>query len=428
MAKTELHRLTASEVVRRIKAGTLTSEAYVRACLERIDAREPDVAAWQYLDPEYALAQARRRDRERARGLLHGVPVAFKDIVDTADMPTGYGSRVHQNHRPAVDAACVALARDAGAVVMGKTVTTEFAVRYPGKTANPRDRGHTPGGSSSGSAAAVADGMVPLATGSQTIGSTIRPGAYCGVHAFKPTFGLISLVGLKHLSETSDTIGLYARSLDDLVLFRDALLGLEKPSARQTLARPPRIAFCRTPYWKRADRATQTLLAGAARKLARAGAKVADVVLPKEFAAAEDVLWDVVFFEMARILAPEYREHAENMAIWTRTTVATSRKIPVERYLARLAEIERLQALAGEHFQDFDAILTPAAPGEAPKGLAATGAATFQVIWQALKRPALNLPAFTGPKGLPIGVQLVGHVRQDDRLLAAARWVEKALM
>lgn len=424
----ELYRLTATEAASRIVAGKLTSEAYVRACLERIDAREPDVAAWQFLDPEYALAQARQRDRERSKGLLHGVPVAFKDIVDTADMPTGYGSRVYQTHRPTVDAACVALSRMAGAVILGKTVTTEFAVRYPGKTANPHNRAYTPGGSSSGSAAAVADGMVPLATGSQTVGSTIRPGAYCGVYAFKPTFGLISLAGVKHLSETLDTLGLYARSLDDLILFRDALLGLEKPSPRQILARPPRIAFCRTPYWKRADRATQTLVSGAARRLARAGAKVSEVVLPREFDAAEDILWDVVFFEMARILAPEYREHRENLSLWTRSTIETSRKIPLERYLARLADIERLQAVADERFAGFDAVLTPAAPGEAPKGLAATGAATFQVIWQLLRRPALNLPAFTGPKGLPIGVQLVGHVRQDDRLFAAARWIERKLM
>jgi len=424
----ELFRLTATEAAARIAAGKLTSEAYVRACVERVRAREPDVAAWQYIDPEYAVAQARQRDRERTRGLLHGVPVAFKDIVDTADMPTGYGSLAHLNHRPAQDAACVALCRMAGAVVMGKTVTTEFAARYPGKTRNPVNPSHTPGGSSSGSAAAVADGQVPLATGSQTAGSTIRPAAYCGVYAYKPSYGMICLSGVKHLSETFDTMGLFARSLDDLALFRDALFGLEKPAPRRTLARPPKIAFCRTPYWKRADRATQRLLTSAARTLAKAGAKVADVDLPDDFGRADEIVWGIIYFEMARILAPEWREHRDNLSPWAAETIAAARQTPIERYLGLLAEVERLRGVARAAFEGFDAVLTPAAPGEAPAGLANTGPPTFQVIWHLLNRPAINLPAFTGPKGLPIGAQIVGHFRDDDRLFAAARWIERKVM
>jgi amidase len=424
----ELYRLTASEAASRIAAGKLTSEAYVRACLERVRAREPEVAAWQYIDPEYALAQARERDRARTRGLLHGVPVAFKDIVDTADMPTGYGSLAHLNHRPTQDAACVALSRLAGAVIMGKTVTTEFAARHPGKTRNPVNPAHTPGGSSSGSAVAVADGQVTLATGSQTAGSTIRPAAYCGVYAYKPSLGLISLAGVKHLSETFDTMGLFARSLDDLALFRDTLLGLEKPQPRRTLPRPPKIAFCRTPYWKRTDRATQRLLTGTARTLAKAGAKVADVELPDDFGGAEEIVWGIIFFEMARILAPEWREHRDNLSPWAAETIATGRKTSVERYLELLREVERLRGVARAAFEGFDAVLTPAAPGEAPAGLANTGPPTFQVIWHLLNMPAINLPAFRGAKGLPIGAQVVGHFRDDDRLFAAARWIERKLM
>lgn len=423
----DIFRLTATEAGSKIRAGKLTSEGYVRACLERIRARDPEVAAWQFVDPEHAIAQARARDKERPRGLLHGVPVAFKDIVDTADLPTGYGSLVNPTHRPAIDAVCVALARQAGAVVMGKTVSTEYAVRHPGKTRNPLDLSRTPGGSSSGSAAAVADGQVTLATGSQTAGSTIRPGAYCGVHAFKPTYGIVPMTGIKVLSATFDTMGLFARALDDLQLFRDVLVGADKPSPHVAPPRKPRIGFCRTPAWKKTDTATQRHLTDAAKRLAKAGATVADVELPKGFENGEAVIWRIIFFEMARNLAPEWRERRENLSPWIRNTIAEALKTPMEAYLEALAEVQRLREAARDVLSGFDVFMAPAAPGEAPVGVLDTGPPTFQVPWHLLGMPALTLPLFTGAKGMPIGLQLVGHPREDDRLFAAARWVERKL-
>ncbi len=423
----KLSFLTASDALARMKAGELTCEEYVRACIERIWAREPEVGAWQYLDPEHALAQARERDRERTRGLLHGIPFALKDVVDTAGMPTAYGSLAYGDHRPARDAACVALCRSAGAVVLGKTVTTEFAARHPGRTRNPLDPRRTPGGSSSGSAAAVADGMVTLAFGTQTVGSTIRPASYCGVYAYKPSFGLLSFSGVKHLSETFDTLGLFARSLDDLDLFRSAASGLRRRAPRRAASRAPRIAFCRTPYWDRADPTTRASLETAAKRLAAAGAEVAEVNLPEGLGRAEKIIWEIVYFEMARILAPEMREHPENLSPWIAQTIERGRNIPIETYLERLREVEELRAAGRAALERFEVVLAPSAPGEAPEGVSDTGPPIFQAPWHLMNLPAVNLPALRGPTGLPVGIQLVGHFRQDDTLFAAGRWIERRL-
>lgn len=430
LAKEQWHELTASEAAAAQASGELRSEDVVRACLDRIEAREPDVAAWQHIDPEAVICEARARDRERGQplGVLHGVPVAFKDVIDTADMVTTYGSAIYQDHRPALDAACVALARRAGAVVMGKTVTTEFAARSPGKTTNPHDRGRTPGGSSSGSAAAVADRMVPLAIGTQTVGSTIRPASYCGIYAYKPSFGLLSFAGVRHLSETFDTLGLFARSLDDLELFRTALMSLPRHVPTEMPSRPPRIAFCRTPMWDRADEATQVHIEYAAKKLSAAGARIEEVSLAQEFADAEDLIWSIVNFEMARNLTDEYEQHRDGLSEWARTRIEAAYDVPLAEYLGRLCEVERLRWLGREVVADFDAVMAPAVPGEAPTGLDDTGPPTFQLIWHLQNMPALTLPVFTGPQGLPIGLQLVGQVRADDRLLSAARWIERALL
>jgi amidase len=236
----EPFRLAAREAAARIAAGELTAQALVQSCLERIAAREPAVGAWAYLDPDQAMAEARARDQAAARGPLHGVPIGVKDIMDTADMPTGYGSRAYRGFRPAADAACVALARAAGAVVLGKTVTTEFAAMSPGKTRNPHDATRTPGGSSSGSAAAVADHMVPLAFGTQTAGSIIRPASFCGVVGMKPSFGLIATAGTKPLAPGLDTIGGFARSVGDIAFFLAALADRPELVAAAPAVRPPR--------------------------------------------------------------------------------------------------------------------------------------------------------------------------------------------
>lgn len=244
----ELHELSASEVAARIAAGTLTAEAYVSSCLERIAARENEVRAWACIDPEFALKQARQRDQEPRRGPLHGVPVGFKDVIDTADLPTEYNSPIYQAHRPRADASCVALAKKAGGIVMGKTVTTEFAYRHPGPTRNPHKLSHTPGGSSSGSGAAVADFMVPIALGTQTGGSTIRPAAFCGIVGYKPSFNLINRAGLKFVAESLDHIGVLARTVEDIALFAHAVCGTAMPDFGKPPYGPPRVGFCRQ-HW-----------------------------------------------------------------------------------------------------------------------------------------------------------------------------------
>lgn len=415
-----------------LSAGELRSEELVQACLDRIAVREEEVGAWQYIDPDAAIRQARvhdeERDRGQAAGVLHGLPVAFKDVIDTRDIVTTYGSAIYRDHRPVLDAACVALARRAGALVMGKTVTTEFAARPPGKTANPHDRSRTPGGSSSGSVAAVADHMVPLAIGTQTVGSTIRPAAYCGIHGYKPSFGLLSFSGVRHLAESFDTLGLFARSLDDLELFRTALLSLPEHAASDMPSQPPRIAFCRTPLWGKADETTRALVEGAVHKLSEAGAQIEEVTLPDEFANAEELIWSIVHFEMARNLADEYERSRDGLSEWAQAKIEAAFGMPLTQYLKLLSDVERWRGLGRELLGGFDAVLTPAAPGEAPKGLDDTGPPTFQVIWHLLQMPALTLPAFTGPHGLPIGLQLIGQVRADDRLFSVGRWVERELM
>ena len=424
----ELHELTAVAAAGAIARGDITSEALVRDCLERIDAREPDVAAWTYLNPDYAIAQARACDSSTATGLLHGVPVAFKDIYDTADMPTAYGSPIYHGVTPPIDAACVAMARLAGAVIMGKTVSTEFAGRHAGRTGNPHNRAYSPGGSSSGSAAAVADFMVPLAAGTQTGGSVLRPAAYCGVIGYKPTFGLLSFSGIRHAAETFDTAGVMGRTIDDVELFRDALLGLAPPTLGQVPDAPPRIAFCRTPRWEEADEGMHALLEDAATRLAAAGARVEDLTLPKEFEATYDIAWKMFEFEVARVLSPEWHGRRESLSTVARQLMDNGWAFPFERYLDLARELERLRHQISGVLEGYDVVLTPTAVGEAPFGLTDTGPVTFTTLWNALNLPELHIPVTTGASGLPIGVQLVAQRYEDAKLLDYGRWVQAAIV
>jgi amidase len=421
----DLVSLTACQAARRISEGTLTSEALVRTCLERIDARDMSVAAFACVDPEYAIRQAKERDRSRGNGPLHGIPVAFKDIIDTAGLPTSYGSKAYLGHQPKADAACVSAALEAGAVVLGKAATTEFAGRHPAPTSHPRNRLHSPGGSSSGSAAAVADGMVPLAIGSQTAGSTIRPASYCGVHGYKPTFGLLSLAGVHPLAASFDTLGLFARSVEDLMLFLDALLGLPARALEEPPA--PRIALCRTPYWDKAQPAMQQAVLDAADLLKKGGATVAELELPRGFEDLEQTTWSIVHFEAARTLMPEWRRSPDSLGGATRRMIREGLAVPYERYLADMRSIERQRPVIHEALEGFDVVLTPSAVGEAPLGLEDTGPVTFNFLWHVMNMPAITLPAFNGPQGLPLGVQLVARRYEDDRLLAFARWSAKKL-
>ena len=424
---TRLNELTATEIAAAVAAGRTTCEAVARACLERIEAREPQVLAWQYLNPEQVIAQARALDKSGARGPLAGVPFGIKDIIDTCDMPTEMGSPIYAGHRPRGDAACVAFSRKAGGVLMGKTVTTEFANRHPGKTRNPFDPARTPGGSSSGSAAAVGDCMVPLAIGTQTTGSTIRPASYCGVFGYRPTYGDLRCVGVKEAAGSLDTLGLLARSVEDIALYRDVLLGSEpEPLPQDT--RAPRIGFCRTHFWPRVEAGTQQMLEEAARKLARAGAQVRDVELPADFKDIEEAHRWISSFEFARNLTWEIENHWEKISETLRENrLKDGLGCTFGRYRDARDLAERCRGLMVDVFANHDVLLTPAAAGEAPVGLNKTGDASFCLIWTTTHVPCMTLPVFKGPHGLPIGAQLIGGRNGDRALFTAARWVWRAL-
>ncbi len=425
---TPLWSLTATAVRARMRAGELTSEAYVRACLERAAEREPLVCAFAHLNPRGALVEARRRDREPARGPLHGIPVAIKDVIDVAGMPTRHGSPLFARARPAAqDADCVALLRAAGAVIMGKTETLEFAAggRTP-PTRNPLNPAHTPGGSSSGSAAAVADGMVPLALGTQTGGSTIRPAAFCGIYALKPTFGSISLEGVKHYAPQLDTVGLFARSASDLALLSHAC-GLSRHSQKLPPIKTLRIGLCQTPMWPHASPESRDALHAAGRALRAAGAKVQPVVLPRGFARINE--WHKVLMEgggavgfkalnAARPgkLADDLRALAENRQHFTPQQLRSA-----EDEVARLrVQFERL-------FDRIDALLMLAAPDEAPAGLQSQGLALFNRMGSALHVPCITIPGARGATGLPLGLQIKRPRFEDERLLEIAGSMARVL-
>ncbi len=435
--------LTAAEAAKLIARGLLSCEELVQGCLERVRQVEPLVQAWTFLDEDYALAQARERDELKRSGqpigLLHGIPVGIKDIIDTAGMPTENGTVLHRGRVTANDAAVVAKLRAAGAVILGKTVTTECAYFSPGKTRNPHNAEHTPGGSSSGSAASVAAAMVPLALGSQTAGSTIRPASFCGVYGFKPTHGLIPRTGILQLSRTLDHVGLFSRSVEDLALLAETVTGYDEgdPDTRLRARVPfrdiaaeepplePRLAFIRTPHWERADPDAQEAFGELLEAL---GERVEEVELFPSAHHAWDWQKTVMEAEMAANLEPLWRAGRERLSERLRALIergCETRAIDYQRAL-------RAAALAAESFDElfterYDAILTLPALGTAPKGLAATGDPVFCVLWTLLGMPAVSLPLMRGANGLPLGVQLVGRRGFDARLLRTARWLVERL-
>jgi amidase len=425
---TDLERLTASRAAREIVAGAITSEALVRACLDRIAEREPVVGAWAFIDPERALAEARAKDQGPRRGALHGVPVGIKDIIDAAGMPTGHGSPIYDGKVAHADAAAVALLRAAGAVILGKTVTTEFAAFAPGKTANPHNPAHLPGGSSSGSAAAVADFMVPAALGTQTVGSTIRPAAYSGAVGFKPTFGLFPLAGIKPQAPSLDTLGIIVRAVEDVALLAGVLLDLGGPLRLPERGAPPRIGFCRSPHWPKAQPATIRAMEESCRTLAAAGARVADIDLSANFDRVLDAQMAIVGFEMVRAMAYERYAHRQRLSARLRDFFVRGEAIALAEYREAQGLAAACRAEIAAAFERCDVILTPSQSGEAPLGLDTPSDLLFQRLWTVLHLPCLTLPAFKGEKGLPIGVQLVGAAGRDEAFLADARWIEARLM
>ena len=419
---TNRHSVTEASAL--IASGKLTAVKLAEDCLAQVAAREEAVHAWAHIDPRSVLEQARARDAESPRGPLHGIPVAVKDIIDTAGMPTAYGSPIYAGYRPRTDAACVAILKNAGAVIMGKTVTAEFAMSHPGPTRNPLDPAHTPGGSSSGSAAAVADGMAPLALGTQTGGSVLRPAAFCGIVGFKPTFDAINTFGVKPNTKSFDTVGLMGRTVADVAL-AFAVMTRSKRSELPAIDKP-RIGFYRTLHWDKADPATHAALEGAAAKLAKAGARVSEVTLPAKFSELARARNAIGAFEASRALAWERANHEDEIAV--REKLRKADAVTFDEYIAAQKVLLECRRLLGIAFGDYDVLLAPSAPGEAPKGLASTGDSVFNQAWTALHVPCVTVPAFTGPSGLPIGAQLVGPYGEDYRTLASAEWAYSALV
>ena len=422
-----LNTLSAVEATRQLAAGNITAEDLMLDCLDRIAAREDDIQAWECIDRDAALAQARAADAGANRGLLHGLPIGVKDLIDTADMPATYGSPIYAGHRPAWDAPCVALTRAAGGIVVGKTVTTEFAVMHPGKTRNPHDITHTPGGSSSGSAAAVADYMVPLAFGTQTAGSIIRPSAYCGVVGYKPSFGLISRVGVKALSDTLDTVGTIARTVPDAALFAAALTGRLDLMVTKPFTGALRVGICQTYEWKHAEPAMVSALESAASRLASAGARVTEVKLPPTYANLVQAQTDIMFAEQAQSLAHERLAHWPQISARLQGILADGLKVTHERYDAAQTLARNCRRTLADVFLDCDVLLAPSAPGAAPAGLGMTGDPVFNRIWTLLRTPCVNIPVAFSADGLPVGLQVIGAFGTDAQTLAGAHWLHQAL-
>jgi Asp-tRNA(Asn)/Glu-tRNA(Gln) amidotransferase A subunit family amidase len=430
---------SAAQAAQRIREGKLSSEELVQGCLEHIRSLEPTVQAWTYLDEQHALAQARAADECKRNGEpigpLHGVPVGIKDIIDTGDMPTENGTVLHRGRTPREDAWVVRELRAAGAVILGKTVTTECAYFNPGKTRNPRNPEHTPGGSSSGSAAAVGAGMVPIALGSQTAGSVIRPAAFCGVYGFKPTHGLIPRTGVLQLSRTLDHVGIFSATLEDVALALEVLAGCDegdpdtRPRARigfVDISREeppiePMFALVKTPHWERADPDTRDAFAELVETL---GERVEEVELVASAGAAWDWHRTIMETEMAVNLEPLWLAGRDQLSERLRALMERGRDVRALEHQRALRSVPPLILSLDELFVErYDAILTPPALGTAPKGLGATGDPVFCVPWTLLGMPAITLPLMQGENGLPLGVQLVGRRGYDARLLRTARWL-----
>ena len=419
---TELNRLGAKEVADLIASREAGAEEVVEACIARIEEREPDVGAFQYFDADYALEQARTLDNSPSKGVLHGVPLGIKDIIDTKDMPTGNGSRIYQGRRPISDASCVALSREAGAIILGKTVTTEFAYFFPGKTRNPHNLSHTTGGSSMGSAAGAADHMFPIGFGSQTAASVTRPAAYCGTLGYKATTGDFDLQGVCGLAASYDTLGFLCRDLEDISLMRQALIG-DRPVPPRADGAPPRVGFVRTPWWDEADAATHHALGRAAEKLAGEGADMTEPTLPSEFGELIETHKLVMAFDAARARAYEYINHPDELSPQFTALMEEGRAVSYADYRAAQAQSVACRKQVADLMSDVDVLLAPSAPGEALEGHAATGDPIFSRMWTLLHVPSVTLPVATGDSGLPIGVQIIGKAHGDGALISDARWI-----
>lgn len=426
MNASRLNELGAWELARMLTHRDVTAQAVVESCIERIELRDPQIHAWAQLGIRRARRYAEVTDDSPVSGLMHGLPIGVKDLLDVAGMPNSCGSVIYANLYPVSDAASVALCREAGAIVMGKTATTELGLYHPGATVNPNRAGHTPGGSSCGSAAAVADGMVPLAIGSQTAGSIIRGAAFCGVFGFKPTLGKVARGGLKLLADSLDTIGGFARSPQDLGLLAailcgdPSLLDIDEDSA-------PRIGLAPSPPWDAASFDTRTALDGAGGLLSAAGARVGDFRLPPQYICLGDVQAEIMAYEVARSLTWERIERAQALSYETHAVLNTGMNISPRRHQENLQRTFAAREAFDACFGDFDVLLAPSAVGAAPHGLATTGDPVYCRMWTLLGLPCLHIPFGTSAGGMPVGLQVVGRRGADRRVLQAAHWMAQRL-
>ena len=438
-----LNDISATQAVDKIRKGEITSEELVQDCLDKIEQIDGEIEAWAYLNPDYALEQACKLDIIRQAGdpmgQLHGIPVGIKDIIDTAHVPTELGTPIHSGRVPFRDAWVVSRLRQAGAVIMGKTVTTELATYAPGKTKNPHDPNRTPGGSSSGSAAAVASNMVPAALGSQTNGSVIRPAAFCGVFGFKPSFGMIPRTGVLKQSSPLDQLGVFARSMDDVALLTQVLAGYDEVDPSTTYLRavpplvsvaaedpplPPKIGFVKTPVWDRAD----DMCKDAHEELCESlGENIEEIELSLSFGHVLDHHKIIMETDLAYSYAHDYERAKDLLSDSLRGQIERGLGYSAVAYQRALAQQAILDVILTELFQVYDALLTPSASGEAPIGLDNTGDPSFCTIWTFCGVPALNIPVFKGENGMPIGTQLVGAKNDDARLLRTANWLLRKL-
>jgi Asp-tRNA(Asn)/Glu-tRNA(Gln) amidotransferase A subunit family amidase len=409
----EAFQLGAKQAARLIERGELSAQALVQSCRERIAEREPQVQAWTALAAEFPSLKD-------ARGPLFGVPVGVKDIFDTHDLPTEYGSPIYQGYRPRADSAAVALTRKAGGTIMGKTVTAEFATFVPRGTRNPHDLSRTPGGSSSGSAAAVADFMVPLAFATQTAGSLIRPASYCGIFGYKPAFNTIARGGMKPGGDSLDTIGVYGRSVEDLAFFAAALTNRTDLEAR--VERAPRIALCRTNEWQLVQPEMRKAFGDAGRVLG-----ASELELPAGFRGLRESHTAILWYEVARSLADEFQRFPDQLDANLRQRCADGFALDPARYVRAQQHAAQCRAQFAQALADYDVLIAPAATSEAPKGIAATGDVAMNVVWTLLHTPAVAVPAGRSPSGMPLGIQVIGRIGDDARTLACARWIAERL-
>jgi Asp-tRNA(Asn)/Glu-tRNA(Gln) amidotransferase A subunit family amidase len=422
----DLNHKSASYLAQIIKSGEGKPSDVMSAHLSHIARREPAIGAFQYLDADRAMDRAWAADDTATTGPLHGVPFVIKDIIDTDDMPTGWGSDIYTKRQSDKNATCVQKFLDAGAIPIGKTVTTEFAYFQPGKTANPHNLEHTPGGSSSGSAAAVADFMTPLAFGSQTAASLIRPAAYCGVYGFKPTTGAYDLTGVMGLSTSLDTLGVLARDPRDLILTNSILHGTDIPTPRDFDDNFPKISLMRGPNWIDGSLEMRDTCTHALQTLAETGAETGEIAHPPLFAELTEAQITVMGYEVARTRTDEFENHRNAISPQFAALIEVGLQVTYHAYQNALAIRNCASTLLDHIFQDTDALLVPSAPGPAPLGLDATGDPLFSRMWNLLQVPSIAIPFGTDSNGLPLGFQLVARRGNDQCLLNIARWIHDA--